>query len=44
MILNYCNINNNDISFICDANPNKKGKFTPGSHIEIISKKKNEKN
>ena len=38
MILNYCNINNNNISFICDANPSKEGKFTPGSHIEIISK------
>ena len=40
VILNYCNINNNDISFICDANHTKEGKFTPGSHIEIISKKK----
>ena len=40
VILNYCNINNNDISFICDANHTKEGKFTPGSHIKIISKKK----
>ena len=24
VILNYCNINNNDISFICDANPLKR--------------------
>jgi len=40
VILNYCNINYNDISYICDANPTKEGKFTPGSHIEIISKNK----
>ena len=40
VILNYCNINNKNISFICDANPSKEGKFTPGSHIKIISKKK----
>ena len=37
MILNYCNINNNNISFICDANPSKRGKVYL-SHIEIISK------
>ena len=40
VILNYCNLNNKDISFVCDANPSKEGKFTPGSHIEIISKDK----
>ena len=40
VILNYCNITNKNISYICDANPIKEGKFTPGSHIEIISKKK----
>ena len=40
VILNYCNINNKNISFVCDANPSKLGKFTPGSHIEIISKDK----
>lgn len=40
VILNYCNINYNDISYICDANPSKEGKFTPGSHIKIISKNK----
>jgi NDP-4-keto-2,6-dideoxyhexose 3-C-methyltransferase len=40
VILNYCNLNNNNISFICDANPSKEGKFTPGSHIKIISKKR----
>ena len=40
VILNYCNLNNQNISFVCDANPSKLGKFTPGSHIEIISKDK----
>ncbi len=40
VILNYCGINNKDLPFICDANPSKTGKFTPGSHIPIISKAK----
>ena len=40
VILNYCNLNNKNISYVCDANPSKEGKFTPGSHIEIISKDK----
>ena len=40
VILNYCGITNKSISYICDANQSKKGKFTPGSHIRIISKKK----
>ena len=40
MILNYCGITNKNIPYICDANPTKLGKFTPGSHISIISKKK----
>ena len=40
VILNYCKLNNTNISYICDANPTKEGKFTPGSHIKIISKNK----
>ena len=40
VILNYCKISNKSIPFICDANSTKIGKFTPGSHIPIISKKK----
>lgn len=40
VILNYCGISNKNIPYICDANPTKLGKFTPGSHISIISKKK----
>jgi len=38
VILNYCQITNKNLSYICDANPSKKGKFTPGSEIMIISK------
>ena len=40
VILNYCGVTNKNISYICDANPSKNGKFTPGSHIRIISKKR----
>ena len=40
VILNYCGITNKNISYICDANPSKIGKFTPGSHIDIISKER----
>ncbi len=40
VILNYCKLNNKNISYICDANPTKEGRFTPGSHIKIISKNK----
>ena len=40
VILNFCNISNKNIKYICDANPSKNGKFTPGSHIKIISKEK----
>ena len=38
VILNYCDLNHKNILYICDANPSKEGKFTPGSHIKIISK------
>ncbi len=34
-ILNYCNINSNDIDFICDTTKEKIGKFSPGMHIPI---------
>jgi len=40
VILNYCGITNKHLSYICDANKSKEGKFTPGSHIQIISKSK----
>ncbi len=40
IVLNHCKITSSDIRYICDANPYKFKKFTPGSNIEIISKKK----
>ena len=36
-ILNYCNIDKNIISFICDTTKDKIGKFSPGTHIPIVS-------
>jgi NDP-4-keto-2,6-dideoxyhexose 3-C-methyltransferase len=40
IVLNQISANNNLISFIADANPEKNNKFTPGSNIQIISKEK----
>ncbi len=40
IVLNYCNIKNHNLNYICDANILKKGLFTPGSNIKIISKEK----
>ncbi len=37
-ILNYCNIGNEIIEYFCDTTPEKQGKFTPGSHIPVISR------
>ncbi len=36
-ILNYCKIGKELIEFITDTTPEKIGKFTPGTHIPIIS-------
>ena len=36
-ILNYCNIDNKYIDFICDTTPEKIDKFSPGVHIPIKS-------
>ncbi len=38
-IMNYCGINNDDVIFICDTTPEKIGKYTPGTHIPIVSMK-----
>ena len=40
IVLNYSNINSTQVPYICDANRQKFGKFTPGTNIEIISKDK----
>ena len=39
IILNHCGINNKTMKYICDDNPFKKNMFTPGSNIQIITKK-----
>jgi NDP-4-keto-2,6-dideoxyhexose 3-C-methyltransferase len=40
IVLNHCEINSKQLKFICDANPEKHGKYTPGSNIKIISKER----
>jgi methylation protein EvaC len=35
-VLNYCNIDNKIIDYICDTTPEKIGKFSPGTHIPIV--------
>ncbi len=35
-ILNYCDIDNNLIEYICDNTPFKQGKHSPGKHIPIV--------
>jgi len=38
IVLNQCNITSDELPYICDANPYKFDKYTPGSNIKIISK------
>ena len=38
-VFNYCKINSKIIDYVTDTTFNKQGKFTPGSHIKIISPK-----
>ncbi len=38
-VFNYCKINSKIIDYVTDTTSNKQGKFTPGTHIEIISPK-----
>ena len=35
-VLNYCDIGNNFIDYICDTTKEKIGKFSPGTHIPIV--------
>lgn len=37
VLLNFCNIGKDVISYIIDDTPEKIGKFTPGNHIPIVS-------
>ena len=36
-VLNYCNIGPDLIDYISDTTPLKQGKFTPGTHIPVLS-------
>ena len=36
-ILNYCQIDNTQIDYICDTTPEKIGKYSPGMHIPIVN-------
>ena len=40
IVLNHCSIGSKDLAYICDANPYKFNRYTPGSNIKIISKEK----
>jgi SAM-dependent methyltransferase len=36
-LLNYCGIKNDMIDYVVDANPSKRGKFLPASHIPVVN-------
>ena len=36
-VFNYCKINTNFFNYVTDTTLNKQGKFTPGTHIPIVS-------
>ena len=36
-VLNYCNIDNNYIDYIADSTNEKIGRYTPGTHIPVVS-------
>ena len=38
-VFNYCRINSSMIDYVTDTTLNKQGKYTPGTHIKIISPK-----
>tara|TARA_B110001454_G_scaffold188092_1_gene185861 strand:+ start:27 stop:563 length:537 start_codon:yes stop_codon:yes gene_type:complete len=40
VLLNFCNIDNKLLDFIVDTTPLKQGKYTPGTHIPVISPEK----
>jgi hypothetical protein len=35
-LLNYCGVKSDLIDYVVDANPNKRNKFLPGSHIPVL--------
>lgn len=40
VVLNFYKLSSNYVTYICDSNKKKYGKFTPGTNIKIISKEK----
>jgi len=40
VLLQYCNIKNKNMKYICDVNKDKDGCYTPGTKIKIISEQK----
>tara|TARA_Y100000031_G_scaffold126059_1_gene142879 strand:- start:1541 stop:2635 length:1095 start_codon:yes stop_codon:yes gene_type:complete len=40
VVLNHCKIKKNQIEYICDGSDRKRGRYTPGTNIKIISKQK----
>ena len=38
VVLNHCGISNKKLKYICDENILKKGRYTPGTNIKIITK------
>jgi methylation protein EvaC len=36
-VLNYCGIDSDLLEYICDTTPIKQGKFSPGTHIPVLS-------
>lgn len=39
VLLQFCGLTSNEITAIADVNPEKDGRYTPGTHIPIISEK-----
>ena len=37
-VFNYCKIDNRYLHYVTDTTFNKQGKFTPGTHIPIVSR------
>jgi 2-polyprenyl-3-methyl-5-hydroxy-6-metoxy-1,4-benzoquinol methylase len=35
-LLNYCGIKNDLVEFVVDANPNKRNKYLPASHVPVV--------
>lgn len=38
-LLNYCGVKNDLVEFVVDANPNKRNKWLPASHIPVVYEK-----